>query len=115
MSTAKPIAPRLVPRVWGGTRLRALGTADALGGSDRESRTAPIGEAWFGDANETPGTLLVKLLDVRERLSVQVHPDDRLAARLHGPGAMGKHEAWVILDAAPGAELLLGQIGRAHV
>jgi mannose-6-phosphate isomerase len=51
----------------------------------------------------------VKLLDVADRLSVQVHPTDALAAELHGAGSIGKREAWVILDAAPGAHLLLGR------
>jgi mannose-6-phosphate isomerase len=40
---------------------------------------------------------------------VQVHPDDELARTIHGPHAIGKHEAWVVLEAAPGAEILLGR------
>jgi mannose-6-phosphate isomerase len=87
--------------VWGGDRLRALAPDAAPSG--------PIGEAWFGDADEQPGGVLVKLLDVQDRLSVQVHPDDGLAKVMHGPKAIGKHEAWVVLEAAPGAELLLGR------
>jgi mannose-6-phosphate isomerase len=87
--------------VWGGDRLRALAPDAAPSG--------PIGEAWFGDADEQPGGVLVKLLDVQDRLSVQVHPDDDLAKVMHGPNAIGKHEAWVVLEAAPGAELLLGR------
>ena len=95
------LTPRLVARVWGGNRLRALAAANVPSG--------PIGEAWFGDADEQPGGVLVKLLDVQERLSVQVHPDDELARATHGPHAIGKHEAWVVLEAAPGAEILLGR------
>jgi mannose-6-phosphate isomerase len=95
------LAPSLVGRVWGGDRLRALAPDAAPHG--------PIGEAWFGDADEQPGGVLVKLLDVQDRLSVQVHPDDDLAKVMHGADAIGKHEAWVVLDAAPGAELLLGR------
>ena len=87
--------------MWGGDRLREL-TPDAV-------PSGPIGEAWFGDADEQPGGVLVKLLDVQDRLSVQVHPDDDLAKVMHGPNAIGKHEAWVVLEAAPGAELLLGR------
>jgi mannose-6-phosphate isomerase len=52
--------------------------------------------------------LLLKLLDASEWLSVQVHPDDATARRLEGPEAVGKTEAWYVLDAEPGAELLLG-------
>ncbi len=43
--------------------------------------------------------LLLKFLDTRRELSVQVHPNDEQAARLHGAGHRGKTEAWVILDA----------------
>lgn len=100
-TSTRLLTPRLVGRVWGGDRLRALATDAAPSG--------PIGEAWFGDADEKPGGVLVKLLDVQDRLSVQVHPDDDLAKVMHGAGAIGKHEAWVVLEAAPGAELLLGR------
>jgi len=41
--------------------------------------------------------LMVKILDVHDRLSVQVHPDDALA-RLLGVGDNGKTECWVILE-----------------
>lgn len=51
--------------------------------------------------------LLVKFLDANDRLSVQVHPNDEQASR-HVPGARGKTEAWVILDAAPGSCLFAG-------
>ena len=100
-STPTLLTPRLIGRVWGGDRLRALAPDAAPSG--------PIGEAWFGDADEQPGGVLVKLLDVQDRLSVQVHPDDDLARVMHGAGAIGKHEAWVVLEAAAGAELLLGR------
>ncbi|MBJ7482818.1 MAG: class I mannose-6-phosphate isomerase, partial [Chloroflexi bacterium] len=66
-ASTRLLAPRLVGRVWGGDRLRALAPDAAPSG--------PIGEAWFGDADEQPGGVLVKLLDVQDRLSVQVHPD----------------------------------------
>ncbi len=45
--------------------------------------------------------LLLKFIDARQELSVQVHPNDEQAARLHGPGKRGKTEAWVVLDADP--------------
>ena len=97
---ASLISPRLVSRVWGGERLAALGRSADV--------TPPIGEAWFGEIG-SKNQPLVKLLDVADRLSVQVHPTDALAAELHGAGSIGKREAWVILDAAPGAHLLLGR------
>ncbi len=44
--------------------------------------------------------LLLKFIDARQELSVQVHPDDEQAARKQ-PGSNGKTEAWVVLDANP--------------
>lgn len=51
--------------------------------------------------------ILVKLIDARENLSVQVHPDDAYAAA-HEKGAMGKTEMWYVLDAEKDAELVYG-------
>jgi mannose-6-phosphate isomerase len=102
------LTPSAAGRPWGGGR---FGTADGL----------PVGELWVsGDESRLPDgrTLaaaglaasvpLVKLLDVDALLSVQVHPDDALARALHGPGAIGKHEMWVVLEARDGAYLYLG-------
>lgn len=50
--------------------------------------------------------LLVKFIDARKDLSIQVHPDDVLAARRHGK--LGKTEMWYIIDAEPGACLYAG-------
>jgi mannose-6-phosphate isomerase len=50
--------------------------------------------------------LLLKLIFPREKLSVQVHPDDVLAQSLGHP--RGKTECWYVLDAAPGATIALG-------
>jgi mannose-6-phosphate isomerase class I len=50
--------------------------------------------------------LLLKLIDAREKLSVQVHPDDELASKWEGKS--GKSEAWVVLRAEPGACILYG-------
>lgn len=47
-----------------------------------------------------PFPLLIKMIDARETLSVQVHPDDEAAARGIGEA---KSEAWYVLDAKPGA------------
>lgn len=51
--------------------------------------------------------LLIKLLDASRPLSVQVHPDDDYALA-HEGNELGKTEMWVVLDAEPGAELILG-------
>lgn len=52
--------------------------------------------------------LLIKLLDPADWLSIQVHPDDALAQELEGAGFRGKTEAWYVLEAEPGAELIAG-------
>jgi mannose-6-phosphate isomerase len=50
----------------------------------------------------------VKILDPAEWLSVQLHPDDAVARARHGPDARGKSEAWVVLEAPPGATVIAG-------
>ena len=55
--------------------------------------------------------LLVKIIDAKGDLSVQVHPDDAYAAE-HENGSLGKKECWYILDCEPGATIVVGQ--RAH-
>ncbi|MGA7523934.1 MAG: type I phosphomannose isomerase catalytic subunit [Acidobacteriaceae bacterium] len=50
--------------------------------------------------------LLVKVLFPKEKLSVQVHPDDALAQQYGEP--RGKTECWYALDARPGAQVALG-------
>jgi len=51
--------------------------------------------------------VLVKLIDAKGDLSVQVHPDDDYAFREEG-GQQGKTEMWYVLDAEPGACLVFG-------
>ncbi|WP_297419933.1 type I phosphomannose isomerase catalytic subunit [Clostridium sp.] len=50
--------------------------------------------------------LLVKLINSREKLSVQVHPGDEYAAKFEGD--YGKTEAWYVVDAKPNATLIVG-------
>lgn len=51
--------------------------------------------------------LLVKVIDAKEKLSVQVHPDDAYALEFD-PKSKGKKECWYVLSADPGAELVVG-------
>jgi len=51
--------------------------------------------------------LLLKIIDASESLSVQVHPDDRYANENEN-GKLGKTEAWLILDAPEGSQLVYG-------
>lgn len=123
------IRPELKPRVWGGNRLGSndepIGEAwvvyehgvvesDPWAGSTLGALSEQLGAWLLGDyalahtASRFP--LLIKLLDARDWLSVQVHPDDEAARRLEGPEHFGKTEAWHFLDVDPGAEIILGLI-----
>jgi len=69
-----------------------------------ENRAAELlGSARAATGNHFP--LLCKILDARDKLSLQVHPPTALAAQLHGEP---KTEMWYIADAGPGAELYVG-------
>lgn len=124
------VEPRFVVRVWGVRNLRPW--YDRAAGAGEE----PIGEVWLtGDEcrassgpmagkslaelfREVPQTLLgqgdrdaaspllVKVIFAREKLSVQVHPDDALAQKYGQP--RGKTECWYALDAEPGAQVAAG-------
>jgi mannose-6-phosphate isomerase len=113
--------------VWGGDRLRPghYPTAEAwvvwesdvieagpLAGKTLGEAAEEYGEALLGaKANSRTGTrfpLLIKLLDCAEWLSLQVHPNDRLAVEVEGPNQFGKTEAWHILEAEPDAKLIAG-------
>ena len=50
--------------------------------------------------------LLIKFLFPRDKLSVQVHPDDAYAQLHHN--SPGKTEMWHVLDAKPGARIAMG-------
>ncbi|NOX47375.1 MAG: mannose-6-phosphate isomerase [Chlorobi bacterium] len=54
--------------------------------------------------NEFP--ILIKFIDANDWLSIQVHPDDKLALKRHG--SLGKTEMWYIMDAEKDAELISG-------
>ena len=50
--------------------------------------------------------VLIKFIDAKKDLSVQVHPDDEYAKKYEGQ--LGKTEIWYVLDARPGAEIIYG-------
>lgn len=121
------LAPDYYERVWGGQRLRRasppIGEAwivherNRVVGGEHAGRaladlTAEWGEAMLGHRplarSGTRFPLLIKLLDTADWLSVQVHPNDVQAVQLEGSGHFGKTEAWHILEAAPGAEVICG-------
>src|SRR5258708_22091284 len=60
----------------------------------------------FGDVPNAPRfPLLIKLLDAQEKLSLQVHPPEKIAAKL---GGEAKTECWYVASAEPGAQLFVG-------
>jgi mannose-6-phosphate isomerase len=114
------LEPRYVAKPWGGRRLekvfgRALPDAVAVGESwelfDRPAgssvvRNGPLkGKTLEALRGKRELPLLVKILDVRDRISVQVHPDVK-TARSHGTEP--KTEAWIVLEAEPGARIWRG-------
>lgn len=121
------LTPSYRDYVWGGERLRPghYPTAEAwvvwegdviesgpLAGKTLEEAAEEYGAALLGERT-TPRTgtrfpVLIKLLDCAQWLSLQVHPNNQLAAELEGPGQFGKTEAWHILDAEPDATLIAG-------
>lgn len=97
--TASRLASRQVEKLWGRAELPQSFGAAVAGGE-------PIGEIWFQDERGPESELLVKYLLTREKLSIQVHPDGE-AARAAGH-RRGKDEAWLVLEAEPGARIGLG-------
>jgi mannose-6-phosphate isomerase len=77
-----------------------------------------LGDAWGAMPGEWRGTglnsrtdfpILVKFMFPREKLSIQVHPDDRYAAaHEQAAGGKGKTEMWHAVSSEAGAKLLLG-------
>lgn len=61
----------------------------------------------FGNPDMDRFPLLTKIIDAKEDLSIQVHPDDTYAKE-HENGSLGKTECWYILDCTDNAALVLG-------
>src|ERR1700723_2442996 len=78
-----------------------------LGALFTEERAALLGaEAPKSDERGTDSPLLIKTIFAKENLSVQVHPDDKMARKYGEP--RGKTECWYALAAEPGAEVAVG-------
>lgn len=65
----------------------------------------------FGNCEGDRFPLLVKIIDAKDDLSIQVHPDNDYAAE-YEDGSLGKKECWYVLSAEPGQTIVVGQ--RAH-
>ena len=79
-----------------------------LAGQSLADVTARFGQQFLGEAvsDTTRFPLLMKFLFPKEKLSVQVHPDDEGARAIGQP--CGKTECWYVLAAEPGAQIALG-------
>ena len=62
----------------------------------------------FGNCEGKEFPLLIKILDAKDDLSIQIHPNDEYAAK-HENGSLGKTECWYVLDCEPGATIIVGQ------
>jgi mannose-6-phosphate isomerase len=123
------IDPRYDFRVWGWRDLRpwydrVAETGDPIGevwltgdmclvatgphaGKRLDALFAEAPEALLGAGAPLPASpLLIKVLFAKEKLSVQVHPDDVMAQKYGDP--RGKTECWYALAAEPGAKVALG-------
>jgi len=127
--------PNLHAVVWGGNRLRpykGLNLSDEPIGESWEVSAVPgsigiisngqyAGRDLVSVIHEMPAAvlgvsvckkydgqlpLLAKFIDARSDLSIQVHPNDEMAQRVHGK--MGKSEMWYIIKAEPGSHLYAG-------
>ena len=130
--SALTFEPLFQERIWGGRKLadlygKKLPPSIAIGESweivdrpeaqsvvrDGPLRGKTLHELWIQDRQSIFGNvpdatrfpLLVKILDAHERLSLQVHPPEKVAAKL---GGEPKTEFWYVAAADPGAELFVG-------
>ncbi len=67
----------------------------------------------FGSLDSDKFPLLVKIIDAKDDLSIQVHPNNEYAAS-HESGALGKRECWYILDAEKDATIIVGQKAKSR-
>ncbi|HEV7180033.1 MAG TPA: type I phosphomannose isomerase catalytic subunit [Candidatus Baltobacteraceae bacterium] len=124
------IDPKETPAIWGGDALvKQFGksadpnakigeswecwdtnnvTNGALAGTTIADLRQRLGSELMGSIDPArPFPVLTKIIDARDWLSVQVHPDDAYAQRVeHQPN--GKTECWYVFSADKGAELVLG-------
>lgn len=67
----------------------------------------------FGNVDGNVFPLLIKIIDAKADLSIQVHPNDEYA-NIHENGSLGKTECWYILDCEEDSTLVLGHNAKNH-
>ena len=137
LSANRPVTPILFMEpvfkqmVWGGSRLGTDWHYDIPGDDTGECwavsahpngdctvregvyKGKTLSELWkehhelFGDAGTKEFPLLIKVIDAKKDLSIQVHPDDVYAAA-HENGSFGKTECWYVLDCEPDTMMVIG-------
>lgn len=127
--------PVFTHNIWGGTKLREeygynvegddIGECWGIAAHENGNCTVKNGRyagqtlagLWdshrelFGNIEGVRFPLLVKIIDAKDDLSIQVHPDDAYAAA-HENGSFGKMECWYILDCKKNASLVIGHNAR---
>ncbi len=119
--------PVLMDKIWGGQKLKEtystslpnIGEVWGISAHPSGSSTVLVGEhkgktlkelfdnnkELFGDFNGKEFPILVKVINAKDNLSIQVHPDDSYAAQFN---SLGKEECWLILDTEPGTNIIIG-------
>lgn len=129
--------PVLKEMIWGGSRLKQVYDMEIP--SDHTGECWAISAHQNGDCKVVGGTydgctlsglwknhpelfgncpgdrypLLIKIIDAKQDLSIQVHPDDEYAA-VHENGSLGKTECWYILDCDPDTQIVIGHHAKDH-
>ena len=83
-----------------------LGIGGTLGSLLRSHPLEVLGPEILSYFGVSVFPLLVKFIDAKKKLSVQVHPRDELAKARHQ--SFGKSEMWYVLDAEPNAQIIAG-------
>ena len=127
--------PVFTHNIWGGTRLKTDFGYDIPGNdigecwgisahpngdctiADGFYEGETLSQLWnehpelFGYSNLSKFPLLVKIIDAKNDLSIQVHPDDTYACK-NEHGSLGKTECWYILDCKKDSSLIIGHNAR---
>ena len=125
------IEPVFKQMLWGGNRMRSVFNYDIPGENtgecwaisghpngdcaivNPEFQGQTLASLWktrpdlFGNLPGETFPLLIKIIDAKDDLSIQVHPDDAYAG-VHENGSLGKTECWYVLDCDEGATIIIG-------
>jgi beta-glucosidase len=130
------IEPVFKQRIWGGSKLRDefgyeipgedTGECWAISAhpngdcviKNGEYKGKTLSQLWkespelFGDLDLDRFPLLIKIIDAKDDLSIQVHPDDAYA-KVHENGSLGKTECWYVLDCKEDSTLVVGHNAKS--